>query len=86
MNKREKDLQYYTKISGALNELFNEDSEYFIDISNEDFDVNKFLYCLGVRVPQMVMYKLTSEKRDPLDYLSIMTRLLLQDSLENQNK
>ena len=79
----DKQLQYYAKISGVLNELFNPESEYYIDVFADDFDGNAFFHCLATRVPQMVMAKLTSQEMDPLAFNHAMNRLIFQVKKEN---
>ena len=85
--KVEKQLQYYVKIAGALNELFNEDSEFYLDLTDKDFDGNSFFHVLATRVPQMVMAKLSGQEMDPLTFNHAMCRLIFQenqDQIENK--
>jgi hypothetical protein len=78
MNK-DRQLQYYAKISGALNEIFNPESEFYIDIQSEDFYANDFFHTLATRVPQLVFAKLISQQLDPLGFNHAMNRLITQD-------
>lgn len=82
---KERQIQYYTKIAGALNDVFNKDSENFIDVFADDFDANDFLHVLATRVPQMVLLKLTGEETDPLAFNHICNRLIFQDKTDERD-
>ena len=79
----DKQLQYYAKIAGALNELFDKESEFYIDVTAENFDGNSFFHVLATRVPQMVMAKLTGQEMDPLAFNHAMCRLVFQDKAKS---
>lgn len=80
-NKRQ--MQYYVKIAGALNTLFEEDSENYINVFAKDFNANDFIYVLATRVPQMVVAKLTNNEFDPLEFNHVCNRLIMQDIIDN---
>ncbi len=84
--KDDKQLQYYAKIAGALNEIFMEDSEYFIDVLDDDFSANDFIHVLATRVPQMVVAKLTSNEFDPLEFNHVCNKLIMQDRIDNKKE
>ncbi len=76
---QEKQLQYYAKISGALNNIFDKDDENYIDVLDDNFSANDFFHTLATRVPQMVMARLTSKEYDPLSFNHVCNRLIMQD-------
>ena len=82
---KEKQIQYYAKITGALGDVFNEDSEYFIDVYADDFNANDFLHVLATRVPQMIFLKLTGKETDPLEFNHICNRLIFQDKKDERD-
>lgn len=80
-NKRQ--MQYYVKIAGALNTLFEQDSENYINVFAKDFNANDFIHVLATRVPQMVVAKLTNNEFDPLEFNHVCNRLIMQDRIDN---
>jgi hypothetical protein len=82
---KEKQFQYYNKIMGALNELFNDESDYYIDVSADEFDGNAFFLVLATRVPQLFFTTLTSNEMDPLAFNHAMNRLIMQDFSDDNN-
>ncbi|EKT4551989.1 hypothetical protein JE945_001131 [Flavobacterium psychrophilum] len=81
--KDNKQFQYYTKIAGALNSIFDKDSERFIDVFDDNFSANDFIHVLATRVPQMVVAKLTNNKFDPLEFNHFCNKLIMQDRIDN---
>ncbi|ENI5846079.1 hypothetical protein ABZI28_001670 [Flavobacterium psychrophilum] len=81
--KDNKQFQYYTKIAGALNSIFDKDSEHFIDVFDDNFSANDFIHVLATRVPQMVVAKLTNNKFDPLEFNHLCNKLIMQDRIDN---
>ena len=78
----EKQLQYYVKITGALQQIFDKQSEYYIDVFDENFNCNDFIHTLATRVPQIITNNLTDQKSDPLGFNHICNRLILQNDLD----
>lgn len=85
MNK-DKQLQYYTKIAVAINSIFNNDNENYIDVFEDDFSANDFIHVLATRVPQMVVAKLTNNNYDALEFNHVCNKLIVQDIMHNQSK
>ncbi|MBC7525843.1 MAG: hypothetical protein H7239_15575 [Flavobacterium sp.] len=80
----QKQLQYYVKIMAALNTVFDEDGENYIDVFDDDFSGNDFFHVLATRVPQMIMAKLTSQEFGPLEFNHVCNKLIMQDRIDNQ--
>ena len=82
----EKQLQYYAKIMTALGNIFNEESECYIDVYDENFSANDFIHVVATRVPHLVFVKLTSNEVDPLEFNHICNKLIMQDREDNGRK
>lgn len=78
-------LQYHAKITNAVSDIFNEDSENYIDVFHDDFSANDFFHVLATRVPQLIMAKLTGNEFDPLEFNHACNKLIMQDRL-SKNK
>lgn len=83
MNEK-KQLQYYAKVMSALQTVFDEDSENYIDAFADDFSANDFFHVLATRAPQMIMAKLTSQEFDPLEFNHVCNKLIMQDRVDKQ--
>ncbi|WP_445720259.1 hypothetical protein [Flavobacterium sp.] len=84
----QREIQFYAKISQAIQTLFDEDSENQIDreILEEDGALNDFFHVLATRVPQMVFAKLTNQNLDPLEFNQTMTKLIFTKAIEQAEK
>jgi hypothetical protein len=82
---KEIQIQYIAKITNALNSIFDEDSENYIDIDkvNKDGNLNNFFHVLGTRAPQYVFSKITGQEPDPLEFNHICNKLIFQDKRED---
>lgn len=76
-------MQYYLKIAGALNSIFEKDNENYIDVYADEFNANDFIYVLSTRVPQVVVAKLTNNEFDPLEFNHVCNKLIMQDRIDN---
>lgn len=79
-----KQLQYFVKVSGALNCIFDKESENYIDVFAPDFNVNDFIHVLSPRVPQLIVAKLTNNEFDPLEFNHVCNKIIMQDRLDNK--
>lgn len=84
----QREIQFYAKISQAIQTLFDEDSENQIDIEilEEEGALNDFFHVLANRVPQMVFAKLTHQNLDPLEFNQTMTKLIFTKAIEQAEK
>lgn len=82
-NKLDVQLKYYTKIVAALSSVFDPESEHFINVLDEDFNLNDFIHVLATRAPQRAFEKLTHEDLDPLAFNHLCNRLIMQDRIDN---
>lgn len=85
MNNK-KQMQYYLKIAGALNSIFEKDNENYIDVYADEFNANDFIHVLSTRVPQMIVARLTNNKFDPLEFNHVCNKLIMQDRLDNNKE
>ena len=79
-------MQYYVKIAGALNSIFDEDNENYIDVYADKFNPNDFIHVLATRVPQMVVAKLTNNQFDPLEFNHVCNKLIMQDRIDKSKE
>jgi hypothetical protein len=72
--------QYAVKILGALNEVFNEDSEYFIGIEElkDQDNLPEFFHALANTVPNMVYEKITGDDKNNLEFNHLANQLCFQ--------
>lgn len=82
----ENQMQYYIKIAGALNSIFDEESENYIDVYSKKFNANDFIHVLATRVPQNVVAQLTNNKFDPLEFNHVCNKLIIQDMMDNKKE
>jgi hypothetical protein len=76
-------MQYHLKITNALSSIFEEESENYINVFDENFSMNDFIHVLATRAPQMIVIKLTSEEFDPLEFNHLCNKLIMQDRVKN---
>ncbi len=76
----DKELEYSTKLTLAVQEAFNEDSEYYISPSDitEGDNMTAFMHALANIVPAAWYKQLTGEKVDMLAFNHIANRLCFQ--------
>ncbi len=74
-------IQFQAKILSALQSIFDEESDYYIDLDKvcKDGNLNDFLHVLCTRVPQHVFSKITGQSPDPLEFNHICNKLIFQD-------
>jgi len=79
MGKKE---EYTVKLLSHLQEIFNEDSENFIDINEltEGDNGTDFIHALGNMVPTTFYQRLTGENIGNLEFNHIANRLCFQNS------
>ena len=77
-------MQYYAKIAGALNSIFDKESEYYIDLYSEEFNANDFFHVLATRVPQLIFAKITNNELDPLEFNHVCNKLIMQDRMDKK--
>jgi len=80
MKKEDEKWAYYSVIiSRCLSQLFDKESEYYVDIKN-DTDFTQFIYVLSVSVPANLYNKLTKENVNHLEFNHISNHLVFQFS------
>ncbi len=86
-NKKEEiQMQFLVKILNALQTVFDEHSENYIDINKveKDGNLNDLFYILGARAPQYIFSKITGQEPDTLEFNHICNKLIFQD--QNDSK
>ena len=80
--KGEIQIQFQTKILGALSSIFDEESDYYIDVDKVSKDENlaALFHVLGTRAPQQIFSKITGQTPDPLEFNHICNRLIFQEN------
>ena len=80
MAKNEKYLQYAAQISGAIGEMFNEDSEWQIDQEElqEGDNLTHFIHALANIAPAHIYNKITSDDKNHLEFNHIANQLCFQ--------
>lgn len=80
--KEERQIQFQATILSALQSIFDEQSDYYIDVNqvSKDGNLNDLFHVLGTRVPQHVFSKITGQKPDPLEFNHICNKLIFQDN------
>lgn len=75
---------YAKKIYAHVAEMFNEESENYIDLSKviEDNEATEMMYALANLVPTLIYKHLTGEEVDVLGFNHIMNRLICQNKAE----
>jgi len=78
--KLEKQDEYAVKILGAIQDMFDEDNENFIDVKEleEDENATHFLQALANIVPTHFYNKFTGNENTTLDVNHIANRLCFQ--------
>jgi len=80
MKKEDEKWSYYSVIiSRCLSQLFDKESEYYIDIT-KDIDFTQFIYALSVSVPANIYNKLTRNNVNHLEFNHISNQLTFQYS------
>lgn len=79
--KQEIQIQFQVKILSALESVFDEESDYYIDVDkvSKDGNLNDLFHVLGTRVPQYLFNKITGQSPDPLEFNHICNKLIFQD-------
>jgi hypothetical protein len=79
--KQEIQIQFQAKILSALQSVFDEESDYYIDFNEvaKEGNLNDFFHVLGTRVPQHIFSKITGQFPDPLEFNHICNKLIFQD-------
>ncbi len=84
----EKQFQYAAKLSGAISQCFDEDSEYYIDQKelHEGDNLTHFFHALANITPNMYFSELTGEKMNNLEFNHIANQLCFQYSNQSDDK
>lgn len=79
--KQEIQIQFQVKILSALQSVFEDESDYYIDIDkvSKEGNLNDLFHVLGTRVPQHIFSKITGQSLDPLEFNHICNKLIFQD-------
>jgi hypothetical protein len=85
---KDRQLQFHVKIAGALNDLFDKESENYLWIEElqKEGALNDFFHCLATRTPQHVYAKITGKEVDPLEFNHLANRLILMDAQDQAKK
>lgn len=81
MSKKVDKTQYYTqKIAAALSELFNEDSEHYIDKDElmEDDNLTDFSHSLSNQAPCIIYSSITGDDKNLLQFNHMANHLCFQ--------
>ena len=82
MKKQDEHYEYAVLIEAAIGELFNEDSEFHIDLEDleKEGNLTKFIHALANIVPVHLHNKLTGDNKDMLEFNHLANRLCFQFS------
>lgn len=72
--------EYSLKILGALNEIFDENSEHYIDDKFDGNNLTHLIHALANVAPNVVYRQLTGEEINNLDFNHIANKLCFQYS------
>ena len=78
MKKLEKHYQFAAQITGALGELFDEDSEHYIDSEDLQGNLTDFIHALSNIVPTAIYNELTGENKNILHFNHTANQLIFQ--------
>lgn len=86
--KLEIQIQFQAKILSAIQSIFDEESDYYIDINqvSKDGNLNDFFHVMATRVPQHIFSKITGQTPDPLQFNHICNHLIFQDREDSLKK
>ena len=78
--KYKKSVLYAEKIGAAIQDMFNEDSEFFIDQNElgEGDNLTHFIHALGNVVPTAIFNNLTGDQKNQLEFNHTANQLLFQ--------
>lgn len=84
--KQEIQIQFQAKILSALQSIFDEESDCYIDLDkvSKDGNLNDLFHVLWTRVPQHIFSKITGQSPDPLEFNHICNKLIFQDREDNK--
>ena len=77
---QEKYVAYAAQISGAIGQLFDEDSEYYIDQEdlNDDDNLTQFIHALANVSVTYIYNELTGDNKNQLEFNHIANKLCFQ--------
>lgn len=79
--EKKKAQEYAKKLHDKIGELFSEDDENFIDISefdNDNYNMTLFFHALMNLMPGTIFYNFTGEAKSTLDLNHMANRLCCQ--------
>lgn len=82
MAQNEKHLQYAAMLSGKITEIFDEESEYYIDQEElqEGENLTHFFHALANVMPTHLFNKITGDDKNHLEFNHIANQLVFQYS------
>jgi hypothetical protein len=80
MKKDSKEVEYATKVLGCLSQLFDEDSEFYIDLNQvqESDTANEFFHALATMTPNVIFNKFTGQSLNALEFNHVANRLCFE--------
>jgi len=90
MNKKDKNLEYASKIIGALSELFDKDSDsdFKIDLDefNEGDNLTEFFHALANIAPSYFYQKFTGDEKQALEFNHLANQLCFKFALRDERE
>lgn len=76
-----KQNRYFIKLCGAMNEIFEEESEHYIDLENmqEGDNATDFFHAVGNMLPTHIYNELTNSEKNCLQFNHIANQLIHQN-------
>lgn len=86
--KDEKWIEYAIKLTGAVNSVFDQDSEFHIDENelNDPENFTQFLHALASAVPTGVYNIISGDDKDQLQFNHTANRLIFKYCREPEEK
>lgn len=78
MKKVEKYDEYAVKVMGCLSQLFDEESDYSIDLGELEENMTEVFHAIANIAPTLLYNKISGEKQDQLGFNHIANRLVYQ--------
>lgn len=76
----DRSTEYAARILIVLNQMFDEDSEHFLDLRKESEDPTAFFHALANIAPNMLYQQITGETPNSLEFNHIANQLCFQYS------
>lgn len=86
MSQTQKQVQYAAMLSGKIAEIFNEESEFYINPEelNEGENLTHFFHALATMMPNRIYNQITGEHKNNLEFNHLANQLVFQYSTKEK--